>query len=255
MSTIRGCNEAVAQVGRIEHRRGEGDTFTEPFEGPTDQVFARYWALRNSGAYAHVMIYPITPATARVEAIRYSSLGNEANDAQVIWEFLPNESTRDIYQHPIWFTGGRTQEAATEAVAKVKDEVSKKEADAGHTMDLTGNDLSMARLILQDVTGTIDYAPLIQKTLVVGYAYAQSVAFTNVRKVIPHSVIRETEDIPNDFRIPYDGDIGLPDEVDGLTIGWFKGMPSTRRLDGFKYEIVQQWRFGQWANLLYDVLS
>jgi hypothetical protein len=128
--------------------------------------------------------------------------------------------------------------------------------DANGNPGNAANALAVYQLMTQGVRSYPIDQPILRRTIITNQNYAVAMALHNVRKIISTTSLVSLEQVDTDslFYDPTNGQLLLPDDVSptpALAFGWYKGFPTVQELALLKWSIVQEWKYGLWATLIW----
>jgi hypothetical protein len=171
-----------------------------------------------------------------------------------IWELQSNTVEKDILESDI----AAVAELTSKEVNTLQDAVAKYNgyttADPTFTSTHATTMLKLYHLMVAKVTSVRVFQPTIRHTRIVRGDYTIKDALTNCGKVISSASFAAYENPPGVllFQLPS----GTTVTRDGATLsyGFYKHYPQVNQVADARWQLVQEWEFGLWANDLYTVL-
>ena len=180
---------------------------------------------------------------------------SQSQIAQIRQYLMTPPATTASMPNPTQSDSGQTSPTEVIRVVTIADFNNLPADSNGNTGNAT-NALALYQLMTQGVRSFPVEQPILRRTMVTSQNYQVAMALTNIRKIISTSSLVSLENVSTDslFYDPTSGQLLLPEDVSptpALAYGWYKGFPTVQEIALLKFSIVQEWKYGLWATLIW----
>jgi hypothetical protein len=246
MADILGTAIAVPGQPEREWSRAGGNRFFHTWHGPTKDSIDTVAAGLSAAAYSSYQIFSPDGATWKLRAEIGNATGEGNPDIVDDWELDGASQMADVMVHP------RAMAIGLDVLATIVDAVNN--PVPGVTPTLTGDSLSLYKLLVQGQKSYFIGNHVLRHTLTVGATSQVSVLMEGILQIWAWADMPDSE-MP-DHILAAGGSIPTPATIpDGYVWGWLK-MPTKIKTSMFaKTVVVEEWILDVWPEFLYEVAA
>jgi len=264
-NTIINDIEAVEQGISRTYENRQGWTTERSFRGTQSFIEAKDAELRALGYSTRVKQGPVWELIGTVSAYDDGSGPDDENSVVDTWEMSANPIEKDILQ---------SNNALVDALPQTDRNILRDFANgtnkfedydlttakktpkftAGPTYDIA---LTLYKLLASGLKSIVVYQPVLRHTKTVSQSYEIPASLANVGWIYSTSALISAESPTPDIaaNLPASGYTrggGTPLATYG---GWLKNYPQIVDAAFSKVQIVQEWHWGEWPEVLYDLIT
>jgi hypothetical protein len=251
-------NAGTAEEQPIERvwDKKTGFSLVRRWRGTEAVITSLYDSLISGSAYSNVSMTEGAVWEVRARADTDVDGNNDPapdNSAVDTWELTANRADSDILSSSIASVTGLNEAD----LLLLRDFVDGKKAfddyissSPAFVAPASGDPVGIYDLLKRGTKRIVSYAPVIRKTQTVANNYAIPSALTNVSKVWTTASFLAVESVPPSIG----NNLPASSVVGDFQYGWLKGFPAiTDTVDG-KVQLQQEWEWGLWSTVLYNVV-